>query len=72
MSLYRNKYSRQSIRLKNWDYGSPGFYFVTICTKDREHFFGEVTCENSRPLTKEDRCLMPEPWAGPCGGGEGT
>jgi REP element-mobilizing transposase RayT len=28
--------------LKGYDYGSIGAYFVTICTKDREHLFGEV------------------------------
>ncbi len=31
-----------SMRLKNWDYSSPGFYFITICTKNREHFFGKI------------------------------
>lgn len=25
-----------------WDYRSPGFYFVTICTKQRKPFFGEI------------------------------
>src|SRR5687768_10491734 len=70
MTLYRNKYREESIRLKNWDYGSPGYYFVTVCTKDREHFFGEVACESTPPLT--DNRLMPEPWAAPCGGVEGT
>ncbi len=25
----------KQFRLKNWDYSSSGFYFVTICTKDR-------------------------------------
>lgn len=26
--------TRKSIRLKNWDYSSPGYYFVTICIKN--------------------------------------
>jgi len=30
------KHHRRSIRLKGYDYGSPGAYFVTICTKERE------------------------------------
>lgn len=34
--------NRKSIRLKGWDYRNPGLYFVTICTKDREHHFGEI------------------------------
>ncbi len=33
---------RHSIRLPGADYSIPGFYFVTICTKKREHLFGEV------------------------------
>lgn len=30
---------RKSIRLKDYDYGSAGVYFVTICTKDRKGLF---------------------------------
>jgi len=30
------KHHRRSIRLKGYDYSSPGAYFVTICTKERE------------------------------------
>ncbi|MFQ5798267.1 MAG: hypothetical protein ACE5H0_06185 [Bacteroidota bacterium] len=33
---------RKSVRLKGYDYTSEGFYFVTICTKDRNCYFGEV------------------------------
>ena len=39
---FQNKYRIESARLKNWDYGSQASYFVTICTKDRLHYFGEV------------------------------
>lgn len=28
--------------MQNWDYGSPGLYFITICTKDRNHYFGKI------------------------------
>jgi putative transposase len=41
MSLYK-KYRIESARKKNWNYSSPGYYFITICTKDRKHFFGEI------------------------------
>lgn len=36
------------MRLKNWDYGSPGYYYVTICTRDRKKYLGDVTtsCKN--------------------------
>ena len=33
---------RRSIRLKGYDYTQPGAYFVTICTFQRAHVFGEV------------------------------
>jgi putative transposase len=39
---YKNKYRTTSARLKGWDYGSQGLYFITICTKDRVHYFGEI------------------------------
>ncbi|OGI06445.1 MAG: hypothetical protein A3I68_03965 [Candidatus Melainabacteria bacterium RIFCSPLOWO2_02_FULL_35_15] len=41
--LFKNKYRIKSIRLKHWDYSSCGAYYVTICTKDRECFLGEIT-----------------------------
>lgn len=33
---------RKSPRLKQWNYGSDAAYFITICTQDREHYFGEI------------------------------
>lgn len=29
-------------RLYNYDYSQDGYYFITIVTKDREHFFGNI------------------------------
>lgn len=40
-----NHKNRKSSRLKNWDYGSDAAYFITICTQNREHFFGEIQNE---------------------------
>ena len=37
-----NKHHRRSIRLKGWDYRAAGYYFVTICSYQREHSFGHV------------------------------
>lgn len=42
MTLYKNKYRIESARLQNYDYGSNGAYFVTICTKNRIQYFGEI------------------------------
>jgi REP element-mobilizing transposase RayT len=33
---------RRQVRLKDYDYSKSGYYFVTICTKDRKGFLGSV------------------------------
>ena len=40
--LYRRQYRIDSARLAEYDYGSNGMYFVTICTQNRGAFFGDV------------------------------
>ena len=40
--LYRNKYRIPSARAPWWDYGWNGAYFITIYTRNRDHFFGEI------------------------------
>ena len=42
MALYKNKYRVASARASWWDYGWAAPYFITICTKDREHYFGDI------------------------------
>jgi len=39
---YQHKYRIASARLQGYDYGQNGAYFITICTKDRVQFFGEI------------------------------
>ena len=39
---FRGKYRIESLRLRNWDYGNNGYYFITICTKKRVQYFGEI------------------------------
>ena len=39
--LFNNKYRIPSARAQWHDYNC-GFYFITICTDKREHFFGEI------------------------------
>jgi putative transposase len=43
---YKGIYRGQTFRLQHWDYGSEGLYFITICTQNREHFFGEINDGN--------------------------
>jgi len=33
---------RRQIRLEDYDYSSCGAYFITVCTQDRAHLFGEI------------------------------
>jgi len=42
MTLFKNKYRIESTRLKGWDYSAAGYYFITICTKNRECILGEL------------------------------
>jgi len=38
-----NGYTRKkSLRLKNYDYGKNGLYFITICAKNSQHLFGRI------------------------------
>jgi putative transposase len=40
--LFKNKYRISSARLQTWNYADNGMYFITICTANRECFFGNV------------------------------
>ena|ERR1051326_3371754 len=37
-------------RLKHWDYGSAGFYFVTFNTHQKQNFFGKIISEGSQNI----------------------
>ena len=43
MGKFHYKYTTNTMRLQNWDYGWDGIYFVTICTHNREPFFGKIS-----------------------------
>ena len=58
---YLNKYRSESARLQTWDYGWNGSYFITICTKNRIHFFGEI--ENGKMILNEIGKLAHQFWA---------
>ncbi len=34
---------RRSIRLEGYDYSQVGLYFITLCTQNSLHLFGEIT-----------------------------
>ena len=41
---------RKIMRLKDYDYSQPGYYFVTICTHDRQNILGNIVGEGLRAL----------------------
>jgi putative transposase len=47
---------RRSIRLQGHDYSSPGAYFITICTRNRICWFGEVV-DREMQLNDWGRCV---------------
>lgn len=45
------KRNRKNNRLEDYDYSQDGYYFVTICTRDRAECFGEIR-DNKMILSK--------------------
>ena len=44
------RHERKNIRLKEYDYSTPGAYFITVCTKDRKNYFWQnVGASIARP-----------------------
>jgi len=60
-NLFQNKYRISSARLQNWNYANPGMYFVTICTQNRENYFGKIVetelSAETRLSAVETRCI---------------
>ena len=42
LEKFQNKYRIPSTRLIDYDYTNNGYYFITICTQGKKHFFGEI------------------------------
>jgi REP-associated tyrosine transposase len=38
----QNCRTRKQIRLRNYDYSTNGFYFITVCAKNRGCIFGDI------------------------------
>lgn len=43
---------RKEIRLKEFDYSSPGAYFITICVKDRKPILSEIVGDDAHIVPK--------------------
>ncbi len=50
---------RRSIRLKGYNYSQAGLYFITLCTQDSLHLFGEITNDE---IVLNDSGMMIEKW----------
>ncbi len=57
---FQNKYRIPSSRWQQWDYRSEGIYFITICTKNRIHYFGEI--ENGQMNLNELGGIVNREW----------
>jgi putative transposase len=42
MEKFKNKYRISSSRAQWWDYKRSAAYFITVCTRYRDHFFGQI------------------------------
>jgi len=51
MALYKDRYRVESTRLRYWNYASKGYYYITICTKNRKCYFGDII-DNEMVLSK--------------------
>jgi len=60
MTLYRNKFKIESSRLKDWDYSTPWWYYVTICTKKFKSWFGEI--KKSKMILNDVGKIIDEEW----------
>jgi REP element-mobilizing transposase RayT len=53
--------NRRSVRLKEFDYGSSGAYFVTVCTRGRRPILGRIAGEVVLPSRAGE--IVAEEWA---------
>ena len=42
MERFADRYSVKPSRLNNWNYSTPGDYFITICTYGHNKYFGKI------------------------------
>lgn len=59
-NLYQNKFQIKSSRLKDWDYSTPWWYYVTICTKDMKCWFGII--KNGKMKLNDLGKVIEEEW----------
>ncbi len=57
--------NRKPLRLKNYDYSAAGYYFVTLCTKERKKILSDIVGDDVIPLigemSRSDKRVMAKP-----------
>ena len=51
---------RRSIRLADYDYSQTGFYFITLCTHQKQYLFGEI--RNNKMYVNQIGKVVQEEW----------
>ena len=61
-------YNRKNHRLKDYDYGKYGYYYVTICTNHRTRLLSTITLDeqsqpslSTNPIVGSDALVAPGP-----------
>ena len=57
---FADRYKIKSSKLNNWDYSTPGKYFITICAYKKNNFFGKI--ENNKIRLKEIGLVAKSNW----------
>ena len=45
------KLKRKNIRLKNYDYSKEGYYYITICIKNRKEILSKIEIYNAKIMS---------------------
>ena len=68
---YKNKTNnlpkRKSHRLKEYDYGQYGYYFVTICTHNRKPLLSKIKIHTNSVIVGNDALVVPKTILTPLG-----
>ena len=60
MTLFKDKYRIESVRLQGYDYSQPGAYFITIVTHNRQCLFGNIV--DGEMMLNEFGVLVKNEW----------
>jgi REP element-mobilizing transposase RayT len=60
MQFDPQKHHRRSIRLKGYDYAQPGAYFVTLCTYQKQCWFGDI--REGQMCLNHIGCIVAQEW----------